>query len=171
VTWGIVQQHGGMIHCYSEPGRGTSFKIYLPAAEADAADVGTKIAGPVPKGTERVLVADDQPDVLAVTARVLTTAGYTVVTVSNGADAVAAARREVFDLHVLDTIMPALDGRQTCERIRAERPGARFLFMSGYGGDALPAAFVTAVGARTITKPFDPDAFLRAARAALDGDG
>ena len=64
-AWGIVQQHGGMIHCYSEVGVGTTFKIYLPVAEEPASDVGSPIVGAVPRGTERILVADDQPHVLA----------------------------------------------------------------------------------------------------------
>src|SRR5262249_40362338 len=75
VTWSIVQQHAGMVHCCSEPGRGTAFKIYRPAGEQAAADVGTKVVGAVPTGTERVLVADDQFHVLGIVARILTKAG------------------------------------------------------------------------------------------------
>jgi len=168
VTWGIVQQHGGMVHCYSEVGVGTSFKIYLPAAEQAASEVGSKIVAPVPRGTERVLVADDQPHVLAVLARVLSNAGYRVTTVSNGADAVFAATKEPFDLHVLDAVMPALGGRETYERIRAARPESRFLFTSGYGGEALPASFLKDLDIAVVRKPFDPDSLLRKVRAALD---
>jgi signal transduction histidine kinase/CheY-like chemotaxis protein len=168
VTWGIVNQHGGMVHCYSEEGVGTSFKIYLPAAEQAASEVGSKIAGAVPRGSERVLVADDQVHVLAVLRRVLSGAGYDVTAVGNGADAVAAAAATRFDLHILDAVMPELSGRETCERIRAARPDARFLFTSGYGGDALPAAFLKDMGVEMIPKPFDPDTLLRAVRATLD---
>jgi len=168
VTWGIVQQHGGMVHCYSEVGVGTSFKIYLPVAEHAASKVGSKIEAAVPRGNERVLVADDQAHVLSVIQRVLVTAGYAVTAVSNGADAVAAAAETKFDLHVLDAVMPTLSGRETCERIRAARPDARFLFTSGYGGDALPASFLKDLGVEMIPKPFDPDTLLRAVRATLD---
>jgi signal transduction histidine kinase/ActR/RegA family two-component response regulator len=168
VTWSIVQQHGGMVHCYSEPSRGTAFKIYLPAAEQAASDVGTKVVGAVPTGTERVLVADDQLHVLGIVARILTKAGYDVTAVPHGAAAVAAARQSDFDLHVLDAIMPNFGGREAYERIRQVRPAARFLFTSGYGGDALPPEFLESAGAEIIAKPFDPDGLLRAVRAALD---
>jgi two-component system cell cycle sensor histidine kinase/response regulator CckA len=168
VTWGIVQQHSGMVHCYSEVGIGTSFKIYLPAAEQAASNVGRKVTGAVPRGTERILVADDQPHVLAVIKRILSQAGYAVTAVANGADAVEAAATEHFDLHILDAVMPILSGRESCERIRAARPDARFLFSSGYGGDALPASFLNDLAIEMIPKPFDPDTLLRAVRATLD---
>jgi signal transduction histidine kinase/ActR/RegA family two-component response regulator len=168
VVWGIIQQHGGMVHCYSEVGVGTTFKIYLPIAEQAASAVGHKIVGAVPRGSERILVADDQPHVLTVLSRVLTNAGYKVVTVANGAEGVAAAAQEVFDLHILDAVMPILSGREACERIRATRPGARFLFTSGYGGDALPASFLRDLDIEMIAKPFDPDTLLRLVRTVLD---
>jgi signal transduction histidine kinase len=168
VVWGIIHHHGGMVHCYSEPGLGTSFKIYLPAAEISAADVGNKLTGAVPRGNERLLVADDQPEVLSILTRLLVASGYAVTAVTNGAEAVEASRRELFDLHILDAIMPVMSGREACERIRAQRPSARFLFLSGYGGDALPQAFIRSQGIELIAKPFDPDALLRAVRANLD---
>jgi signal transduction histidine kinase/ActR/RegA family two-component response regulator len=168
VVWGIVQQHGGMVHCYSEMGVGTTFKIYLPIAEQAASAVGHKIVGAVPRGSERILVADDQPHVLTVLSRVLTSAGYKVVTAANGAEGVAAAAQEAFDLHILDAVMPILSGREACERIRATRPGARFLFTSGYGGDALPASFLRDLDIEMIAKPFDPDTLLRTVRTVLD---
>ncbi len=171
VTWGIVQQHGGMVNCYSEVGVGTTFKIYLPAAEVQASSVGRRIDGAVPGGSERILIADDQPHVLAVLRRVLTTAGYAVTAVSDGVNAIEVASAQTFHLHILDAVMPTLSGRETCERIRAVRPGARFLFTSGYGGDALPASFLKDMRIDVIAKPFDPDTMLRAVRATLDAPG
>lgn len=168
VTWGIVHQHGGMVHCYSEVGVGTSFKIYLPAAETSASEVGSKVQGAVPRGDERVLVADDEPAVLSILARLLKSSGYLVTEVTNGAEAVEVAMRENFDLHLFDAIMPQLSGREACEKIRAHKPEARFLFISGYGGDALPEAFLKEHEIEILAKPFDPDALLRAVRATLD---
>jgi two-component system cell cycle sensor histidine kinase/response regulator CckA len=103
-----------------------------------------------------------------VLSRVLTSAGYKVVTVANGAEGVAAATQQSFDLHILDAVMPILSGREACERIRATRPGARFLFTSGYGGDALPASFLRDLDIEMIAKPFDPDTLLRTVRTVLD---
>jgi signal transduction histidine kinase/CheY-like chemotaxis protein len=168
VSWGIVNQHGGMIHCYSEVGVGTSFKVYLPAGEIAAADVGSKLVGAPPRGSERVLVADDQPHVLSILERLLIGAGYRVTAVADGAKAVEAAEKDEYDLYLLDAIMPTMSGREACDRIRARRPGARFLFLSGYGGDALPQAFLKQNGIELMSKPFDPDSLLRAVRATLD---
>ncbi len=168
VVWGIVQQHAGMIHCYSEVGIGTAFKVYLPAFGQQASRVGTKIAGAVPRGTERVLVADDQPHVLHLLRRVLEGAGYSVTAVSDGVEAVRAADAGGFDLYLLDAVMPNMSGREVCERVRERHPGARFLFASGYGADVLPAEFLRDLGLRVVPKPLDPDTLLRAVRAVLD---
>jgi len=168
VTWSIIQQHGGMIHAYSEVGIGTAFKVYLPAAEQVASQVVKKIVGAVPRGVERILVADDQPHVLHLLKRVLQGAGYQVTTAADGADAVNAATVEKFDLYLFDAVMPRMSGREACERIRALQPAARFLFASGYGAEALPASFLKDMGVETIAKPLDPDTLLRAVRAVLD---
>jgi two-component system cell cycle sensor histidine kinase/response regulator CckA len=168
VVWGIVQQHGGMIHCYSEIGHGTAFKIYLPAAEQSASRVGSKIPRPLPRGIERILVADDQPHVLFVLKRALEGAGYQVTAVPDGAAALAAATAHDFDLYLLDAIMPGLSGRAVCEHIRKQKPLARFLFASGYGAETLPASFLDDLGIRLIPKPLDPDTLLRTVREVLD---
>jgi signal transduction histidine kinase/ActR/RegA family two-component response regulator len=170
VVWGIVQQHGGMIHCYSELGHGTAFKLYFPAAEQSASRVGSKIPKPIPRGVERILIADDQPHVLFVMKRALEGAGYRVTSVSDGASALAAAQNQEFDLYLLDAIMPGLSGRAVCEQIRAQKSGARFLFASGYGAETLPAAFLEDLGIRLIPKPLDPETLLRTVREVLDAE-
>jgi two-component system, cell cycle sensor histidine kinase and response regulator CckA len=168
VSWGVVQQHGGFIHCASEVGAGTTFEIYLPAAEELASEATAPEESAVAGGTERILFADDQPYLLDIVARVLSRAGYSVVAVANGAAAVAAAARENFDLHVLDAIMPLMSGREACERIRAARPEAQFLFISGFSGAALPVSFLAELAIRVLPKPFDAATLLREVRATLD---
>lgn len=168
IVYGVVRQHDGMVHCYSEPGVGTAFKVYLPILEREADEVGSKIAGAVPGGTERVLVADDHPGARRVMVDLLTRAGYSVVAVEDGAQAVEAARREAFDLVILDAVMPRLGGGEARTRIRELRPGARFLFASGYGADALSEQLTAEDAREVLAKPTDPDSFLRAVRRALD---
>jgi two-component system, cell cycle sensor histidine kinase and response regulator CckA len=168
VSWGVVQEHGGFIHCASEVGAGTTFEIYLPVVEELAPHAAAPDESSAPGGTERILFADDQPYLLDIVARVLSRAGYSVVAVANGAAAVAAAAREKFDLHVLDAIMPVMSGREACERIRAVRPEAQFLFISGFSGAALPVSFLAELGIRVLSKPFDAATLLREVRTTLD---
>jgi signal transduction histidine kinase/ActR/RegA family two-component response regulator len=170
VVWGIVQQHGGMIHCYSEVGHGTAFKLYFPAAEQSASRVGSKVPRAIPRGVERILLADDQPHVLFVMKRALEGAGYQVTAVADGTAALEAASAQEFDLYLLDAIMPGLSGRAVCEQIRAQKPRARFLFASGYNAETLPAAFLEDLGIRLIPKPLDPETLLRTVREVLDAE-
>jgi len=168
VTWSIVQQHGGMIRGQSELGIGTRFRVYLPAAENVVSQAPKKVVGAAPGGTERILVADDQPHVLHLLKRVLESAGYRVTAVADGAGAVRAADAHPFDLYLFDAVMPRTSGREACEQIRARQPGSRFLFASGYGAEALPGTFLKDMCVATISKPLDPDTLLRAVRAVLD---
>lgn len=168
IVYGVVRQHDGMVHCYSEPGVGTTFKVYLPILERQADVVGSKIVGSVPGGTERVLVADDHAGARQVMVDLLTRAGYTVVAVEDGAQAVEAATREAFDLVILDAVMPRLGGAEARAHIRELRPEARVLFASGYGADALSEQLTAEDAREVLAKPTDPDSFLRAVRRALD---
>jgi two-component system, cell cycle sensor histidine kinase and response regulator CckA len=146
-------------------------EVRLPVVAAGHASTSAGSAVPAAGGSERILLAEDQPHLLLQVARLLKEAGYEVVAVANGAEAVTAAARQAFHLHVLDTVMPVMGGREACDRIRAERPGARFLFTSGYGGDALPAAFLEASGTELVPKPFDRQTLLHAVRRMLDRPG
>lgn len=167
VCMGIIEQHGGMLHAYSELAVGTTFKVYVPVTDRTAIDVNTKPARPA-TGTERVLVADDEPHVRRVIERVLTRHGYQVQSVEDGAAAVAACRAAEFDLVILDAVMPVLGGRQAFEAIRAERPGLPILFASGYGAEELTTRFLADLEVPLLPKPFDPDTLLRTVRELLD---
>jgi len=169
VSYGIVQQHGGMMHAYSELGVGSTFKVYLPSYERGASAVGPKLSGAVPRGQERVLVAEDDPQVRAVVVRILRSGGYQVFEVPDGDAAVKAVEAgPEFDVIVLDAMMPKLSGREAYDRLVARGTRAVFLFSSGYSADMLPPQLLVDAGVEVIQKPYDPDALLRAVRAALD---
>jgi signal transduction histidine kinase/DNA-binding NarL/FixJ family response regulator len=168
VSYGIVRQHEGMLHCYSELGVGTSFKVYLPAAQRLAASVGTKLQAAPSGGIGRVLVAEDDDAVRAVAIRILERGGYDVKGVDNGNAACHAASNEAFDLVLLDVVMPGISCRQAVEHIRNAAPDSRILLSSGYTSGEAVARLVEETGLEILRKPYDPDQLLRAVRAALD---
>ncbi|MFP4502979.1 MAG: PAS domain S-box protein [Candidatus Hydrogenedentota bacterium] len=169
-AYGIVKQHDGMIQVYSEPGRGTTFKVYLPILQRQAASVGTKVEGAVGGGTEVILVAEDDPGVRRLARSILDRAGYEVITAEDGEDALEKFRQnqDRIDLLLVDVVMPRLGGRELFERARALCPGVRALFASGYSENAIHTNFILHEGMHLIEKPFDRAALLRAVRRMLD---
>jgi len=169
VAYGIVRQHRGLLHCYSEPGVGTAFKVYLPVHVRIAGDVGNKIEGAAPRGHEQILLGEDDPAVRAATVRVLESAGYTVVAAENGAEACQMAARDSFDLVLLDVIMPEMSCHDALQGLRAALPEARYILTSGYTAD-LNVAELTKDGTLLLEKPYDPAQLLRLVRQVLDAD-
>jgi two-component system, cell cycle sensor histidine kinase and response regulator CckA len=169
VAYGIVRQHRGMLHCYSELGVGTTFKIYLPAGSRLAAAVGTKLQNAVRHGTERLLVAEDDELVRGVLLRILNGAGYQVTGVDSGDAACRAAAKGEFDLVILDMVMPGMPCREVIHRLRALRSELPILLSSGYAAGDNVATLVKEEGLELLSKPYDPDQVLRAVRAVLDG--
>jgi signal transduction histidine kinase len=169
VAYGIVRQHGGLLHCYSEMGVGTTFKVYLPAFTRPAVQVGSKVEAAVPRGNERILIAEDDSAVRAMTVRVLESAGYDVVAVENGLEAARAAAEGVFALVLLDVVMPEMSGRDAFKAVRATQPGARIVLASGYTAD-VDIGDLLAAGGYFLQKPYDPDELLRLVRRVLDGE-
>jgi signal transduction histidine kinase/CheY-like chemotaxis protein len=168
VAYGSVRQHSGMMHCYSEVGVGTSFKVYLPLMSRPASDVGTKLEGSVKGGSERLLIAEDDPAVRSVIGRILRNAGYTLMVVDNGAAAVTAAREEAFDLVILDVIMPGMSCTDVLKQLRAHQSDVRVLLSSGYSADTNIGELVRESRCELLAKPYDPDKLLRTVRSALD---
>jgi two-component system cell cycle sensor histidine kinase/response regulator CckA len=168
VSYGIVRQHEGMLHCYSELGVGTSFKVYGPAAQRLAATVGTKLQAAPSRGIGRVLVAEDDDAVRTVVIRILERGGYEVKGVDNGNAACLTATNEPFDLVLMDVVMPGISCREAVEHIRNAAPDTRILLSSGYTSGEAVTRLVEQTGLEILRKPYDPDQLLRAVRAALD---
>ena len=167
VAYGVVRQHRGLLHAYSEPGVGTVFKIYLPVYSRVAAEIGTKIEGAAPRGYEKILLGEDDAAVRAATLRVLESAGYSVVAVENGKEACLAAAGGRFDLVLLDVIMPEMSCRDALKGLKAQLPNARYILSSGYTAD-LNIADLLQGGTVLLEKPYDPGHLLRVVRQVLD---
>ncbi|HEY6838796.1 MAG TPA: ATP-binding protein, partial [Geobacteraceae bacterium] len=170
VCYGIVKHHNGYITCYSEPGQGTTFRIYLPLAREEARCEGEVAEVYAPGGTETLLVAEDDPTVRALTKGILTEFGYTVIEAGDGEEAVARFRErpEEIRLCLFDVVMPKMRGAEACEEIRRIRPGTRVLFMSGYQEDVSLHKGLVAEGVEIIAKPVMPQELLRKVREALN---
>ncbi|HET9949133.1 MAG TPA: ATP-binding protein, partial [Longimicrobiales bacterium] len=174
-VYGIVGQSGGHVHVYSEPGRGTTFKIFFPWVDADVTE---RAAAPVPAqatpgGTETILVADDEEAIRRVAERILAGLGYTVLTAENGMRAldVAAAHAGRIDLLVSDVVMPEMNGIELWERLRVERPGTPALFLSGWASDAVVRHGILDGQVPFLPKPFSTQQLGAKVREVLDAAG
>jgi len=158
-VYGVVKQSGGYVWVYSEPCHGTTFKIYLPRIEADVAAGGRdRIADApaLPRGTEVVLLAEDEPGVRDLAREYLEMCGYTVLVAESGHTALELAGMHVGPIHLLitDVVMPGIGGRELAERVSATRPGIKVLYMSGYTDQAIVHQGVLQTDAVLLQKPF-----------------
>ena len=169
-VYGIVQQHDGMVHVYSEPGMGTTFKVYLPAHARAVETVGNKLESLPPRGRETILLAEDEDQVRSAVVQILKRGGYDTIAAANGLDAIALLRERTEPIHLvfLDVVMPGLGGPETWEQINALRPGLRVLFTSGYADDRYRQRLPP--GAELLEKPFRAEDLLRRVRKVLDQD-
>jgi two-component system NtrC family sensor kinase len=171
IVYGIVKQHNGSVNVYSEPGKGTTFRIYLPLVGQETAAVEEGKARPMPRGgTETILLAEDEPAVRKLVEIVLTEFGYTVIPAEDGQDAVEKfkANRERVSLLLMDLIMPGKNGREAYEEIRRMAPDVRVLFSSGYTADIIRSRGELDEGAELIYKPVDPLTLAAKVREVLD---
>ena len=170
-VYGIVKQHDGDIRVHTEPGKGTIFRIYLPSVAAKPRHAGAKTRyGRGPRGSETILLVEDEGDVRAVMARALEELGYTVLSASSPGDAEALFTQGEHQVALLltDVVMPGRNGRDLYERLAARRPSLKVLYMSGYAESVIAHYGVLDPGAAFVAKPFDPDTLARRMRQALD---
>ncbi|MFP3912452.1 MAG: PAS domain S-box protein [Desulfobacteraceae bacterium] len=172
-VYGMVKQNHGFIYVYSEPGQGTTVKIYLPRHEGKRAEMSAAaVKKEVPGGNETILVAEDEEVLLQTCKHVLERQGYTVLAARKPGEALALAEQHPGEIHMLltDVVMPEMNGRELAERLQALRPTTKCLFMSGYTADVVARHGVLDRGVEFIEKPFSFTELAGKVRDVLDKD-
>jgi CheY-like chemotaxis protein len=169
-VYGIVKQSDGYIWVSSEPARGTTFRIYLPEYTGPMEEPPAPAPVATPGGAETILIVEDEPAVRRMASRALRSQGYSVLEAANGAEAleVLSQAERPIDLVLSDVVMPVLNGRELSERLAADRPEIRVLFMSGYTDDDIVRRGLLQPGAPFLQKPFVPADLSRKVRDVLD---
>ncbi len=170
-VYGIIKQHGGFIHVYSEPGEGSLFRVYLPAMREKAPEAGP--GAPLTlslaelRGTETILLAEDHESIREMARQALVGFGYRVLSANDGEEALRLCRAERPSLAVLDVIMPKMGGLATAARLAERFPEIAILFTSGYSQDLTPVESPEA-NRRYLQKPYSPTTLGRLVREILD---
>jgi DNA-binding NtrC family response regulator len=170
-VFGIVRQNNGFINVYSEPDKGTTFKIYLPRFYGEIEMPAGKQEDIPLKGTESVLVVEDEAQLLDLAKNSLELYGYNVFTAKSPGDAILLCERssQKFDLLISDVVMPGMNGKELKERLDMLKPGMKVIFMSGYTADVVAHRGILDEGVNFLQKPFSPRSLARKAREVLNG--
>ena len=169
---GIVLQSGGSIDVQSEPGVGTTLRVWLPALAETSVEAGHRANLPEVRGTETVLVVEDQPEVLRYAVAALHAYGYRVIEAHSADEALAVIAREAGPIHLVltDVVMPNMGGVRLASRLEQIRPGIKVLFMSGYAEEIGGEAEGPGAGILFIQKPFSPRDLAAKVRSLLHPD-
>jgi CheY-like chemotaxis protein len=170
MVFGIVRQSGGSVWVYSEPGKGTTFKVYLPRVDADVEAQAAARATANLRGTETVLLVEDNDSVRQVARTILRKNGYQVLEARNGGEALLQTEQLKDTIHLLltDVVMPQMSGPELAKRLAAARPQMKVLCMSGYTDDSIVRHGVLDARIAFIQKPITPDTLAAKVRAVLD---
>jgi two-component system cell cycle sensor histidine kinase/response regulator CckA len=171
-VFGIVQQSGGNIWVYSEPGQGTTFKVYLPRVDAEVDVLRPEAAPATLRGTETVLLVEDEEQVRTAVLNILQRQGYRVISAQHAGEALLLCERHpgAIDLLLTDVVMPNMSGPGLAKRLAATRPDMKVLCMSGYADDSIVRHGVLETGVAFLQKPITPASLARKVRAVLDGN-
>jgi len=169
-VFGIIQQSGGSLWVYSEPGKGTTFKIYLPRVDADVSVTKAHLPPATLRGTETVLVVEDEEQVRTIVTNILRRQGYRVITAQNGGEALLLCEQHADPIHLLltDVVMPRMSGPELAKRLAVGRPDMKVLCMSGYTDDSIVRHGVLETGVAFLQKPVTPTSLARKVRELLD---
>jgi two-component system, cell cycle sensor histidine kinase and response regulator CckA len=170
-VYGIVKQNGGFVWVYSEPGLGTTFKVYLPQAQSLSGEIRTaKPSEESPVGCETVLLVEDEASVRQASRQFLVRSGYAVLEANDGEDALRVSRKHRGPIHLMvtDVVMPRMGGPRLAERLAEERPDMQVLFVSGYAENTVLQHGKIDVGTRFLQKPFSLKALARKVREILE---
>jgi PAS domain S-box-containing protein len=173
-VYGIVKQSNGFIRVESEPGKGTTFRIYLPLIDKPAERYRDRSeVARLERGTETILLTEDAAAVRVAARQILERLGYTVLEAPSGRDALTIAKKRTAPIHLLltDVVMPEMSGRELTEQFVLLRPDAKVLYMSGYTDDSIVRHGILRPGIAYLQKPFSPDTLARKVREVLDSTG
>ena len=172
-VYGIVKQSGGYIWVYSEPGQGTTFKIYLPRVpeEVESVPVERQAGGEALRGSETILLVDDDEAIRRLSRDFLEREGYRVIEARNGQEALWGSEHHAGPIHLMmtDVIMPGMSGQELAEKLGSSRPELKVLYMSGYTDSAIVHHGVLDDGKAFLQKPFALQVLAEKLRAVLDG--